>query len=93
MHRVQDARQTTGVSFQGPNTLPFGLGTVLGRAIAESSSSNDLHTFESSTQSIFDQAAEQVEHGINTFSFELDQHPHLIWDEFLEDIIDASAWS
>lgn len=92
MRRVNDARQTVGASSQSPGTSHIHPGIYSHRQFSHMSLFDGTGSFESFTQSMYD-TTEQGNHGVDTFNIELKSQPCLVWDEFLEDIIDASAWS
>lgn len=83
MRRVHDARHSADMSSQGHDTSQS--------ALSEKPSSNDLPSFDCSVQVFHHQSAEPFQRGVNAPKSD-SQHPYLIWDEFLEDIIDLSAW-
>ncbi|KAH6625535.1 hypothetical protein C7974DRAFT_202685 [Boeremia exigua] len=92
MRRVQRAREEASVASQDSNTSQLSLETLLDHMPAKLPSPDDLHSFSHPAQNIHHQSEEHLERGVDILSFESDQQSYLIWDEFLEDIIDTSAW-
>jgi hypothetical protein len=90
MRRVQDTRHAAAVLSQASAASQHSLAH---HAITSVTFSDDLQILGILGKSIEHQAAGQVEHGIDDFNIESGLHPSSIWDEFLEDIIDTSAWS
>jgi hypothetical protein len=93
MRRVQNTRHVAGVSSQNSNTFQQSPGIYSHGTLTGGPFSDDFLSFGSPAQSFYQQAAGQVQHASDNLNLEPEPHPYSTWDEFLEDIIDTSAWS
>lgn len=93
MHRVQDMRQKAARPGHAQDTARPVVEMIPDNSVMENCHLHNPSFFELSSGNFDGQAADPVNYEVDSLSLERNQRPWLVWDEFLEEVIDTSAWS